>query len=162
VRSEGFYVNEKSTDTSWDRTSNLRGPPIQVQRVKKCKSTALALNSWTPTHGKLEIAANGALPVAMQTFVKRLHILPAFRDLFLVLNIRGTVRKCVYIMYDLVPKESTVMVSTCEELVAERFIMFPALKRRLNSHKFQSDSEMEAAVTQWMITQDTDFRCWGV
>ena len=23
VRSEGFYVNEKSTDTSWDRTSNL-------------------------------------------------------------------------------------------------------------------------------------------
>ena len=25
VRSEGFYVNEKSTDTSWDRTSD---PPI--------------------------------------------------------------------------------------------------------------------------------------
>jgi len=23
VRSEGFYVNEKSTDTSWDRTSDL-------------------------------------------------------------------------------------------------------------------------------------------
>jgi len=23
VRSEGFYVNEKSNDTSWDRTSNL-------------------------------------------------------------------------------------------------------------------------------------------
>ena len=23
VRSDGFYVNEKSTDTSWDRTSNL-------------------------------------------------------------------------------------------------------------------------------------------
>jgi len=23
VRSEGFYVHEKSTDTSWDRTSNL-------------------------------------------------------------------------------------------------------------------------------------------
>ena len=23
VRSEGFYVNEKSTDTSWDRTSEL-------------------------------------------------------------------------------------------------------------------------------------------
>jgi len=23
VRSEGFYVNERSTDTSWDRTSNL-------------------------------------------------------------------------------------------------------------------------------------------
>jgi len=23
MRSEGFYVNEKSTDTSWDRTSNL-------------------------------------------------------------------------------------------------------------------------------------------
>ena len=23
VRSEGFYVNEKSTDTSWDRTSNF-------------------------------------------------------------------------------------------------------------------------------------------
>jgi hypothetical protein len=23
VRSEGFYVNEKSDDTSWDRTSNL-------------------------------------------------------------------------------------------------------------------------------------------
>jgi len=24
VRSEGFYVNEKSTDTSWDRTSDLQ------------------------------------------------------------------------------------------------------------------------------------------
>ena len=23
VQSEGFYVNEKSTDTSWDRTSDL-------------------------------------------------------------------------------------------------------------------------------------------
>jgi len=23
VRSEGFYVNEKSTDTGWDRTSDL-------------------------------------------------------------------------------------------------------------------------------------------
>jgi len=23
VRSEGFYVNKKSTDTSWDRTSGL-------------------------------------------------------------------------------------------------------------------------------------------
>ena len=23
VRSEGFYINEKSTDTSWDRTSDL-------------------------------------------------------------------------------------------------------------------------------------------
>ena len=23
MRSEGFYVNEKSTDTSWDRTSDL-------------------------------------------------------------------------------------------------------------------------------------------
>ena len=23
VRSEGYYVNEKSTDTSWDRTSEL-------------------------------------------------------------------------------------------------------------------------------------------
>ena len=23
VRSEGFYVDEKSTDTSWDRTSDL-------------------------------------------------------------------------------------------------------------------------------------------
>jgi len=23
VRLEGFYVNEKSTDTSWDRTSDL-------------------------------------------------------------------------------------------------------------------------------------------
>jgi len=23
VRSEGFHVNEKSTDTSWDRTSDL-------------------------------------------------------------------------------------------------------------------------------------------
>jgi len=23
VRSEGFYVNEKSTDASWDRTSDL-------------------------------------------------------------------------------------------------------------------------------------------
>jgi hypothetical protein len=23
VRSEGFYVNEKSTDTTWDRTSDL-------------------------------------------------------------------------------------------------------------------------------------------
>jgi len=27
VRSEGFYVKEKSTDTSWDRTSDL---PIVV------------------------------------------------------------------------------------------------------------------------------------
>ena len=24
MRSEGFFVNEKSTDTSWDRTSDLR------------------------------------------------------------------------------------------------------------------------------------------
>jgi len=23
VRSEGFYINEKSTDTSWDRTTDL-------------------------------------------------------------------------------------------------------------------------------------------
>ena len=38
VRSEGFYVNEKSTDTSWDRSSDLpicstpcyRGPPCRL------------------------------------------------------------------------------------------------------------------------------------
>jgi len=28
VRSEGFYVNEKSTDTSWDRTSVLNSNNI--------------------------------------------------------------------------------------------------------------------------------------
>ena len=27
MRSEGFYINEKSTDTSWDRTSDLNPLP---------------------------------------------------------------------------------------------------------------------------------------
>jgi len=36
----------------------------------------------------------------------------------------------MYIMYDLVPKESTLRVHV-RKLFAERFIMFPALKCRL-------------------------------
>jgi len=47
VRSEGFYVNEVSTDTSWDRTRDLpicstapyplcyRGPPTYINDVYK-------------------------------------------------------------------------------------------------------------------------------
>jgi hypothetical protein len=33
VRSEGFYVNEKSTDTSWDRTSDL--PICSTEYIKR-------------------------------------------------------------------------------------------------------------------------------
>jgi len=36
VRSEGFYVNEKSTDTSWDRTNDL---PIYTKLYRKSKHT---------------------------------------------------------------------------------------------------------------------------
>ena len=41
MRSEGFYVNEKSTDTSWDRTSDL---PI-------CNSAITAANNDNSTFG---------------------------------------------------------------------------------------------------------------
>jgi len=33
VRSEGFYVNEKSTDTSWDRTETFR---FVAQHLNHC------------------------------------------------------------------------------------------------------------------------------
>jgi len=39
VRSEGFYVNEKSTDTSWDRASDLL---ILAQHLNHC-ATAVPL-----------------------------------------------------------------------------------------------------------------------
>jgi len=37
MRPEGFYVNEKSTDTSWDRTSDLPicSTPKHVSAVKR-------------------------------------------------------------------------------------------------------------------------------
>ena len=41
VRSEGFYVNEKSTDTSWDRTSDL---PICAQHLNHCP-TAIPISA---------------------------------------------------------------------------------------------------------------------
>jgi len=37
VRSEGFYVTEKSTDTSWDRTSDL--PICSIALLSKVKYT---------------------------------------------------------------------------------------------------------------------------
>jgi len=38
VQSEGFYVNEKSIDTSWDRTSDLSicSAVLCVIEMKKC------------------------------------------------------------------------------------------------------------------------------
>jgi len=36
VRSEEFYVNEKSTDTSWNRTSGLR---FVAQHLNHCATT---------------------------------------------------------------------------------------------------------------------------
>jgi len=57
VRSEGFYVNEKSTDTSWDRNSDLpicstapellcyRGPHIYIYT-----HTHIYIYTYTHTH----------------------------------------------------------------------------------------------------------------
>jgi len=42
MRSEGFYVNEKSTDTSWDRTSHL---PICTCRERDWMGTAVSIQS---------------------------------------------------------------------------------------------------------------------
>jgi hypothetical protein len=41
-------------------------------------------------------------------------------------------------------------------------IMFLALKQSLGGHTFEGDREVEAVVTQWTITQDTDFHQWKV
>jgi len=42
VRSEGFSVNEKSTDTSWDRTSDLLPPVLSALKcsVEHKKNTS--------------------------------------------------------------------------------------------------------------------------
>ena len=55
MRSEGFYVNEKSTDTSWDRISDLpicntvllRSPTLHVHYIiRSC--IYIAVFMWTP------------------------------------------------------------------------------------------------------------------
>ena len=50
MRSEGFYVNEKSTDTRWDRNSDL---PI-------CNSATTAASNGNSTYGpSLNTCASG-------------------------------------------------------------------------------------------------------
>ena len=39
--------------------------------------------------------------------------------------------------------------------VASDYHTFPALKQNAGRHRFKDDSEVETAVTVWLITQDT-------
>ena len=43
MRSEGFYVNEKSTDTSWDRTATFR---FVTQHLNHCVTAVCVENIW--------------------------------------------------------------------------------------------------------------------
>ena len=49
MRSEGFYVNKKSTDTSWDRTSDLS---MEQYQLPKCHAKLCFLNIVRPRPGK--------------------------------------------------------------------------------------------------------------
>jgi len=63
VRSEGFYVNEKATDTSWDRTSDLpicstaplplcyRGPRYLNNRKYKTEFGNSGIRKWPCNNG---------------------------------------------------------------------------------------------------------------
>jgi len=59
VRSEGFYVDEKSTDTSWDRTNDLPICATAVPCQQTCTTYIIAVctvkNSWWWTEELSEI-----------------------------------------------------------------------------------------------------------
>jgi len=73
VRSEGFYVNEKFTDTSWDRTSDLPiCSTVPPRSPRKTVHPTICSYVYDPSPHKIsKVDLQGSLAVYKISFANR-------------------------------------------------------------------------------------------
>ena len=84
MRSEGFYVNENSIDTSWDRTSDL---PIVAQCLNNCATAVPPPPSFTVRRpyllGHIQLFVRGSFKTFPDSFLsEKWKRMPSFKLLF--------------------------------------------------------------------------------
>jgi hypothetical protein len=65
-------------------------------------------------------------------------------------------------VYNFVTGERTIIVITSVEIVAQRLIMFSALKQNPVGHRFLDDGEVDTVATRRLVTQNADLHQRGI
>ena len=79
-----------------------------------------------------------------------------------LLNMRGSVIKYVYMLHNLVSKNSRLLWLYHGHSSPSDCQLLPTLKQYVGGHSFKDDSEVEKDVTRWLMTRDIDWYQQGI